>query len=148
MSFILLCKCRSCPTHAYLALKKSHFPETVSSLTKSKVLSQEHLRLICFLARILTFMTMSRAAQTREGHLPCVCHYMSVFIHVLTISGCTTPYDVRSSRPCWLALCVTGIDSDQTNRAEPGSHGTTPWNCRFISGSCAHSGSVWYRHTL
>lgn len=100
-------------------------------------------------------MTLSRAAQTREGHFPCVCVFTCVCVHtcpdcqrVHHSQGCpphqTTLTDLWSSA---LAQFVRGIDSDWTRSAEPRSHWTTPWKLRTISGSRSQSFCVWYRHT-
>lgn len=71
-------------------------------------------------------MTLSRAAQTREGHFPCAC--LSVYTHVLSVNRRTTPYDVHNTGPCWLVFdalswpYISGVDSDWTNWAEPRFH--------------------------
>lgn len=101
---------------------------------------------------VLPFMTLSRAAQTREGHFPCVCVFMCVCV-------CTCPACQRAHHSLWcpqrcntltdlwssaFALCQgykTVTKPIEHSQDPTGPHPETTELLVVLAFS------VWYRHT-
>lgn len=102
------------------------------------MLSQEFLPLIILLARVLPFMTLSRAAHRQGRDISPVCVLMCMHVRVcsyMTVNSHTTPYDVHSAvlifdplpKPCMSGVkTVTAPTAPSQDPTEPHPQTTNP----------------------